>query len=199
MQNISEASNQNENPEHPEKTVSEEGGRRKKRDFIGENNNFWKGGFPKCADCDKKVKDRRAKRCFRCNAKAMIGVKKNYIFSEKQKMNQFKKGMTSWSKGKSREDIVKEKSPSWKGGRGFTVQGYVWIYGGKMMPIVSEHRSVMENHLGRKLRSCEIVHHKNGIKTDNRIENLEITTRSEHARNHGMKNNNIKNYLENKK
>lgn len=45
---------------------------------------------------------------------------------------------------------------------------------------VKEHRYLMEQHLDRKLTRQETIHHINGIKTDNRIENLQIVTQSEH-------------------
>lgn len=47
-----------------------------------------------------------------------------------------------------------------------------------------EHRVVMERHLGRKLMTDEIVHHKNGNRLDNSLVNLEVMTRLQHNREH---------------
>jgi len=59
------------------------------------------------------------------------------------------------------------------GSRYVNAEGYVLVKvdNGK---IISEHRLVMEQHLGRRLLRTETVHHVNGVRDDNRLENLEL-------------------------
>lgn len=110
--------------------------------------------------------------------------------AEKEIQSEALKKGKSQSCGCLRHELIcarrAEKNPNWLGGRTKS-QGYVLltrpIYPGhELNPRTSvfEHIVVMARHLGRPLRKGETVHHKNGIRDDNRIENLELW-----AANHG--------------
>jgi len=77
-----------------------------------------------------------------------------------------------------------KESSGWKGGKYINKLGYVVVhilnhpYSWKNR--ILEHRLIMEKYLGRYLKPKEIIHHINGIRNDNRLENLEITNLKDH-------------------
>jgi hypothetical protein len=96
-----------------------------------------------------------------------------------------KERLSDISKGKRKGP----ENPYWKGGKSKTSEGYVIVRApehpmAQPNGYVKEHRLVMAAHLGRDLLPEEVVHHINGDKTDNRLENLELTNQSVHVAGH---------------
>ena len=83
---------------------------------------------------------------------------------------------------------LKGHHPTWKGGRIGIGDGYTAVYSEETSPFhtmnnkkyILEHRLIMAKHLGRCLVDGEVVHHLNGIKGDNRLENLVLVNRNTH-------------------
>ena len=93
--------------------------------------------------------------------------------------------------------LTGDKNPRWNGGvrqgndgyryitvpedhKFISMAGHVFVHG-RYHYYIAEHRLVMAEHLGRTLLKSELVHHKNGIKDDNHIANLELMAhREEH-------------------
>lgn len=82
---------------------------------------------------------------------------------------------------RGRAGLRGEASPTWKGGRFIDRNGYVSVITPLEHPRrglrIAEHRLIMERKLERYLEKGESVHHLNGIRDDNRPENLELWTK----------------------
>jgi hypothetical protein len=81
--------------------------------------------------------------------------------------------------GMATKNRLRGVSPNWKGGRARHTNGYMYIvcrdHPNKVTgQYVLEHRLVCEKTIGRFLEKSEVVHHVNGIKDDNRIQNLMV-------------------------
>jgi hypothetical protein len=94
----------------------------------------------------------------------------------------------------ARERFSGPNHPCWVGGKYTTDRGYVYTRPAVDFPFpemvdrrgyIREHRMVMAMHLGRALERREVIHHVNGSRADNRLENLRLhASHSEHMRAH---------------
>lgn len=145
--------------------------------------------MPNCKECSREIKSRypsQAKLRTYCSMEcSVIGVHKvqqNRV--EKRCLNCGKVFFIKASKGDKRftcSQVCVDKLRAKKGAKSHFADGSVVYKKKKFDPI---HRIIMGQYLGRKIRKNEVVHHKNGNNLDNRIENLELMTKSEHQKHH---------------
>lgn len=82
------------------------------------------------------------------------------------------------------------RNNNWKGGRSVASNGYVLLkmpghHLADVRGYIYEHRLIAEEKIGRRLRNGEQVHHVNGVKTDNRPDNIEVVASiAEHRARH---------------
>ena len=87
-----------------------------------------------------------------------------------------------------------EKNPNWKGGKRLCSNGYIEIYcpehpNANKRKCVYEHQLVMEAAIGRYHTKGEVVHHIDGNKQNNSLQNLLLLTNAEHVKLHAIMNN----------
>lgn len=125
-----------------------------------------------------------SKRCSRC-------AQRSPEMKELRRQQGLRRRQKDISKQKIREAMtgrIGERNNHWQGGR-YVEDGYVYI---KLLPddffyvsakqsgYIQEHRLIIAKSLGRNLHPWEIVHHRNHIRDDNRLENLQLVSGDKH-------------------
>jgi len=121
-------------------------------------------------------------KCWKCGEERLVGYASQWSSAKKQCRKCYAKVLSA---------KPGDENPAWKGGAPYVDNdGYVRIYAPnhpraqKTTGRVYEHILVAEAHFGISIARGVVVHHRNGIKTDNRPENLELTTAGVHAKGH---------------
>jgi len=129
--------------------------------------------------------------CIICNKEFyVINYKKNKAkYCSRKCKHISQKNYIPWNKGKKCPQFSGEKACNWKGGYRINTAGYVIIFKHnhpyQQQGCVKRSRLIVEKKIGRYLKPAEVVHHINGIKEDDRIENLIVfTSQSAHIRFH---------------
>jgi HNH endonuclease len=136
----------------------------------------------------KRRQAHRQKACSQCNRKGLVHVlinpplcsfcdRKNREKADPSLIEKRRKMIRDSGRRKKGTDLnaaVRRSNGTWK-----TKSGYVMTYkkghpNSNSNDCILQHVLVMSDHLGRPLKDKENVHHKNGIRDDNRIENLEL-------------------------
>lgn len=167
---------------------------------------------------EKIIKRRRTKFYCKCGCRELVSIYRgkprkfiqyhNTRFDKLRKLNSERMQGNKLFLGKKLTESAKMKiflsqigtgNSMWKGGRTLCAGGYISILKpdhpfADVNGRVKEERLIMEKYLGKFLTKEEIVHHINHIKSDNRIENLKIVSRSEHAKIHWIDRKNKKQY-----
>lgn len=121
------------------------------------------------------------------NIANIYGVSKQAVWKKMNKLN-----INTRSLSESMSLVMKgENNPRYIKNEEVLRDGYIWIRksnhpknnGGR----IKRARWVMEKYLGRYLKKDENIHHMNGIKTDDNINNLMLVSRSEHMKIHRKK------------
>ncbi len=152
----------------------------------------------KCLTCGSDLGGRWGTRCYACTGRKKTGETRTCLECEQSfYVQRFIVNNANSGTGRYCSWLCSRKAMARKQIKPLSDRpAYINRQGYVMVPIAScgrsgnnyraEHRVIMEAHLGRRLLSQEHVHHINGIKADNRLENLTLIGNAEHVKLHGF-------------